>query len=149
MSASKLRVYHKLQIAAHRVRKAADRDLLAATGVNTAQAAMLAVVEAEVSKNGSVTQREVARQLGLNESAVTSMASRLKNMSLLLRAPDADDVRAWSLRLSGEGRAARMRTEQPFRRINQIIENTLSADEIVRFADYLSRVATAFDKGER
>ncbi len=142
MSASKSRLYHKLQIAAHRLQKVADRALLAEAEINTAQAAVLAVIGAQ----GSATQRDVAGQLGINESAMTPMVGRLLEMGLLKRVRDDDDVRAWRLLLSDNGRSALKRVEQPFRHINQKIEAVLTAEEIMRLADYLKRIAATFDK---
>lgn len=123
--ASKSRLYHRLQLAAHRVQKSADRALLAAAEITTAQAAVLTLVA-----RGAVSQREVAMQLGLNESALTAMAQRLLGMGLLERVRDEADARAWQLRLSGDGRAALKRIDQPFRGINQTIETALTPDEI-------------------
>lgn len=141
-AASKSRLYHRLQLAAHRLQKSADRAVLAAAEITTAQAAVLMLVA-----GGAVTQRDVAVQLGLNESAVTAMARRLLGMGLLERVRDEADARAWQLRLSEDGRAALKRIELPFRRINQTIETVLSPEEIAHFADYLRRVAATFDDG--
>ena len=77
MSASKHRVYHRLQLAAHRLQKAADRAVMAAAGITTAQAAVLSIVAAD----GPVTQLSVARKLGLNESAMTAMIARLRDVA--------------------------------------------------------------------
>ncbi len=140
MSAQKARLYHRLQIAAHRVQKAADRALLEAAEVTTAQAAVLAIIAAQAP----ITQREIAGQLGVNESAVTAMANRLLAAGLLKRFRDAADARAWRLELTGDGRAALKRLEKPFKRVNQAMEEVLSAEEIARLADYLSRIAKAF-----
>ena len=140
MSASKSRLYHRLQLAAHRLQKSADRAVLAAADITTAQAAVLMMVA-----GGAVTQREVATQLGLNESAVTAMARRLLGMGLLERVRDEADARAWQLRLSDDGRTALKRMELPFKRINQTIETALSPEEITHFADYLRRIAATFD----
>ena len=140
MSASKSRLYHRLQLAAHRLQKSADRAVLAAAEITTAQAAVLMLVA-----GGANSQREVAVQLGLNESAVTAMARRLLGMGLLERVRDEADARAWQLRLSDEGRAALKRIELPFKRINQTIETVLSPEEITHFADYLRRIAVAFE----
>ncbi len=142
MSASKSRLYHRLQLAAHRLQKSADRALLAAAEVTTAQAAVLTLVA-----RGAATQREVATQLGINESALTAMTQRLLRMGLLERVRDEEDARAWQLRLSGDGRAALKRIEQPFKSINQTIETVLDPEEIAHFADYLQRIASAFDEG--
>ena len=140
MSASKHRVYHGLQVASHRLQKAADRAIIAAAGITTAQAAVLSIVASE----GSASQRSVARKLGLNESALTAMTMRLRNLGLLDRLPDEVDSRAWSLRLTADGRAALKRIEQPFRQINQKIEKALDADEIAALADYVNRISDAF-----
>jgi DNA-binding MarR family transcriptional regulator len=140
MSASKSRLYHRLQLAAHRLQKSADRAVLAAAEITTAQAAVLMLVA-----GGAVSQREVATQLGLNESAVTAMARRLLGMGLLERVRDEADARAWQLRLSDGGRTALKRIDLPFKRINQTIESVLSPEEIAHFADYLRRMAVAFD----
>ncbi|HZR75370.1 MarR family winged helix-turn-helix transcriptional regulator [Bradyrhizobium sp.] len=139
--ASKSRLYHRLQLAAHRVQKSADRALIVAAEITTAQAAVLTLVA-----RGAVSQREVAMQLGLNESALTAMAQRLLGMGLLERVRDEADARAWQLRLSGDGRAALKRIDQPFKGINQTIEAALTPDEIAQLADYLQRIASAFDE---
>ena len=141
-NAKNLRLYHCLQQAAHRVQKAADRALMAAAEITTAQAAVLTIVAAQ----GGVTQREVAKALGLTESAVTGMVARLLNTSLLERTPHDLDVRAWQLRVSARGRATLKSIDKPFRAINATIEDTLEAEEIARLADYLQRLATAFEQ---
>jgi len=98
-----------------------------------------------VAARGGVTQREVAKQLGLNESAVTGMVARLLNMSLLEREPHDSDARAWQLQVSPRGRATLKSIEKPFGAINSVIEDTLEAEEITRLADYLRRLAAAFE----
>ncbi len=99
MSASKHRTYHRLQLAAHRIQKAADRVLLNAADVTTSQAAVLSIVAAD----RPVTQRIVAKQLGLNESALTAMISRLLALGMIERMRDEDDARAWRLKLTADG----------------------------------------------
>jgi MarR family transcriptional regulator, organic hydroperoxide resistance regulator len=142
VSASKHRIYHRLQLAAHRLQKAADRALLSAANVTTSQAAVLAIVG-----GGPVMQRSVAKQLGLNESALTAMTSRLVLLGFLERKRDATDVRAWQLELTPDGRAVLKQIEKPFKRINQQIESILSAEDLAQLADYLQRIGEAFDEG--
>jgi MarR family transcriptional regulator, organic hydroperoxide resistance regulator len=143
-SASKTRVYHRLQLAAHRAQKSADRALMAAADITTAQSAVLLLTSAG---DGGVTQREVATQLGVNESGMTAMVRRLLDMGLLERVRDETDARAWRLQPSDDGRAALKQIEPPFRRINQTIEAALKPDEIAQLADYLTRIASAFEDG--
>jgi DNA-binding MarR family transcriptional regulator len=140
MSASKLRIYHRLQLAAHRIQKAADRVVLQASGVTTAQAAVLAVVAAD----RDATQRSVARQLGINESAVTAMVARLLDMRLIERIRDDADARTWRLRLTAEGRAGLKKIEAPFRRINERIEAAIDPDALEQLANHLGRIGETF-----
>lgn len=140
MSALKHRLYQRLQLAAHRVQKAADRGLIGAAQVTTAQAAVLAVIAAA----GSATQREVAGQLGLNESAITAMATRLLRLDLVRRERDPADPRAWRLQLSDKGRDALARSAAAFEHINGTLESVLQPDELSALAEYLQRIQTAF-----
>ena len=143
MSASKHRVYHQLQVASHRLQKAADRACIAAAGITTAQAAVLSIVATE----GSASQRSVARKLGLNEFAMTAMTTWLRHLGLLDRLPDAEELRGPEP-AKADGRAALKRIEQPFRQINQKIEKALDADEIAALADYVKRISDAFEEPE-
>ena len=138
--AQKARLYHRLQLAAHRLQKEADRAVMDAADITTAQAAVLAVV----SLHEPAPQRLVAVELGLNESAVTAMVGRLLKLGLLDRVRDADDARAWRLSVSKDGRAAMKRIEKPFRGVNARIEDALSDKEIAQLADYLARLGKAF-----
>jgi|CXWL01.1.fsa_nt_gi DNA-binding MarR family transcriptional regulator len=142
MPKRKPRLYHALQMAAHRARKAADSAVLDAAGITTAQAAVLAVI----AESGPVAQRAVANLLGLNESAVTAMVARLMDIDLLVRVRDAADARAWRLSLSPSGRQALERAATPFRKINGAIESALSPAEAAQLADFLTRVGKAFAK---
>jgi DNA-binding MarR family transcriptional regulator len=142
MNASKLRLYHRLQIAAHTVRKAADRTVLDAAGISVAQAAVLTVA----ASGPNVTQRNVAAALRLNESAVTAMVSRLLKLRLLARTQNDSDSRAWRLCLTSSGEAALRASRNAFAPINARIERKLSALEIEQLAGFLDRIADAFEE---
>jgi DNA-binding MarR family transcriptional regulator len=141
MNASKLRLYHRLQLTAHAMRKAADRVVLEAAGVTTAQAAVLTIVAA----GETVTQRDVAGALRLNESAVTAMVARLIKLRLLERVRSGTDSRAWCLRLASAGQAALRISRGSFASINARIESELSQQDIKQLADYLDRLSAAFE----
>jgi MarR family transcriptional regulator, organic hydroperoxide resistance regulator len=143
MNASKLRLYHRLQIAAHSFRKVADRAVLDAAGITVAQTAVLIVA----GSGPNVTQRDVATALRLNESAVTAMVSRLSKLGLLKRTPNENDSRAWRLCLTGSGETALQASRKSFAAINARIESKLSELEIEQLAGLLDRIAGAF--GER
>src|SRR4051794_36083846 len=140
MSAHQTRLYHRLQIAAHRVQKAADRALLGAGGITTAQAAVLLLVASQQP----VAQRPIAKQLGLNESAMTAMMTRLERMKLLARTAHTDDARTWQVRLTAKGRTALARVRAPFDQINARIDAALAGADLTRLADELARLGAAF-----
>ena len=144
MPASKHRIYHRLQLATHRLQKAADRSLLDAAGVTTPQAAALATIDGQ----SSVTQKGVAKQLGVNESAMTAMINRLHSMGLVEKVQVENDARAWQLRLTEDGRATVLKVRRPFAKLNRKIEQALNPDEVARLANYLERIANVFEVSE-
>ena len=142
MNASKLRLYHRLQVAAHAVQKAADRVVSAAAQLTTAQAAVLTIVAA----GDGVAQRDVAIALHLNESAVTAMVLRLVKLRMLERVRSKDDTRAWHLSLSKRGRTALAASRAAFVSINGRIESQLSEREIEELVGYLERLTLTFQR---
>lgn len=143
MSARRTRVYHRLQLAAQLVKRAADREVERAAGLTTNQAAVLSVL---VETDGA-TQKEVARRLGHTESAMTPMARRLERLGFLERRPSDADRRAWCLYVTKPGRAAHAAIAPGFARVNRTIDRRLAGDEVEALADALDRLIDAF--GER
>jgi DNA-binding MarR family transcriptional regulator len=107
MSAKDLRFYSRLQLAAHALKKESDRRLLDVAGVTTAQWSALNFV----SSAEAVTQTSLAKELGLNDSAITAMVRRLIDLNFLERVRDENDGRAWLLNLSALGFAAIEKTK--------------------------------------
>lgn len=142
MSAAQHRLYHRLQLAAQRAKKAADRALVEGEGLTAAQGAVLAVIAAE----GGPSQRGVADLLGLNESAMTAMIGRLLTLKVVERRASQEDARAWSLVLTPSGEAALLRIETAFAAINEELGSTLNAQDADRLADYLTRIEAAFSR---
>lgn len=103
MPESDQRLFFLLQRAAHRLRLDADRRCLAAAGITTAQLGALFAIQEHPD---GLTQRDLARALGLRESAVTSLAARLAAADLITRTAHPDEHRAVVLRLSESGLAA-------------------------------------------
>lgn len=140
MSASKLRLYWRLQLASHFLKKRADKELLSESKITTAQIGVLSVIA-----NGSdVTQKVVATALGLNESAVTAMMKRLTRMGLVERRQSETDGRAKILQLTDTGRHVTQTIHPPFKEINERIEAVLTDQEIENLADYLTKLTDAF-----
>ena len=140
MSASKLRLYWRLQLAAHFMQKQADRDLLDNDNITTAQFGVLSAI----ANREDVTQKDVAQALGLNPSAVTAMVKRLLKLGYIQREGSQSDGRAKILTLTEEGARIVKNTQPPFQKINEQIENILSGDEIENLGDYLERLIKAF-----
>lgn len=131
------RLYHLLQTAAHRLKTRADRDSQGSAGVTAAQAAVMFVIQRE----GGTTQKAVARQLKLNESAVTGMVGRLMEAGLVSRAPSATDGRAWTVALSPEGEAALDRFRVNLDALNADLTAALGGEaEVARFGRMLRAI---------
>lgn len=132
--AGRERLYHLLQTAAHRLKTRADRDSQGAAGVTAAQAAVMFVIQRE----GGTTQRRVAEQLKLNESAVTAMVGRLMEAGFVTREPSPTDGRAWTVSLTPQGLAALETFRVNLDLMNTEITAALGGeDAVVRLADGL------------
>ena len=138
--AHELRLYHRLQLAAHLANKAADRAVQAATSLTVAQIAVLNVVEL----TPHATQRQVAAQLGVNESALPPMVKRLCDDGLLVRKRSAHDTRAWALRLSDSGRSVLRAAREPFATINATIGDALSDRQVRDLCEMLDLLIESF-----
>jgi len=141
LSAREQRIYFLLQQAAHRLKKTADRSLLEDGGLTTAQAAVLRLV----SESGDASQRELARTLRLNESAMTAMVGRLSRRRLIRRVRDPDDARSRRISLTEAGREALARSASAFAAINSTLDDALGATRIDRLATDLRAVIDAFE----
>ncbi|WP_269716691.1 MarR family winged helix-turn-helix transcriptional regulator [Caulobacter sp. NIBR2454] len=130
-------VYHLLQVVAQQLRKQADEAGMAAAGVSAAQGAALFAIE----RSPGLSQREVAKALKQQESAVTTMVSRLLAAELITRTPRSNDPRTLSLDLTDKGREALVRLRAELDEINRGIADALSPDELEVLAPALERLA--------
>lgn len=137
MSISDERIYHLLQLAAHRMRVYADEKCLAAAGITTAQAAALRIV----SGKPGITQRGVALALKQRESAMTAMVRRLCDARLLERQERENDSRAWALFLTAKGEAALVDIKGPLNQINERLSIAVGSKDAGQFAEILRLLA--------
>lgn len=142
MSARRLRLFHLLQLAAHKLQKEADREISSVTNLTTAQAAVLSAVKV----TDGTTQKQVAIALGQNESAITAMVARLERLSYISKTRNRHDPRAWQLSITDTGLDAIRETKRPFSRINKLIESELEPDEVLALADMLKRLSKRVDE---
>lgn len=140
MNAHEHRIYFLTQLAAHRLRKMADRRVSAAAGVSTTQAAVLGIIDSD----GPLSQRDIARILHQNESAITAMIGRLRKAGLVSRVRSERDGRSWLVELTDDGRAARDRIVPAFTGVNQLLDAALG-DQATQFARQLEAVIAALD----
>jgi len=141
MSASKHHVYHRLQLAAHALKKNADRVVLESANLTTAQAAVLGVVRS----GKQLTQKEIATQLNLNESAVTAMVNRLMKLSYLERQRSESDARSWLINVSANGLAALTAMQGPFSKINETLDLAIPSTQMDDLVDCLNKIIDAFE----
>lgn len=124
------RLFFLLQRAAHRLRTVADRRCVAAAGVTTAQLGALLAVREEAD----VTQRGLARTLGLRESAVTALVARLVKAGLVARRAHPREHRAVVLELTAGGHAALRAAQPEIDRFNRELRELLGDDGFLRTA---------------
>lgn len=121
-----LRLYSRLQHAAHALKKSSDRALLSVSDISTAQSAVLVTI----NDSERPSQRLIAQTLGLDEASVTTMISRLMKLGYVERRRDPDDGRAWLLSLSPAGEAVLARIAEPFMQINARIDKIIGHHDI-------------------
>ncbi len=140
MSAHKERLYFLLQIAAHRLKTEADNALIDAAGLSTTQVAVLNLI----ASSDNLRQRDLARQLKQNESAITAMVTRLMKADLVVRRRSETDARTWLLELTDKGKKTLKRAEKPFKEINARLDATLGKKGIKELAKQLDSIAESF-----
>ncbi len=141
MSASKTRIYFRLQRAAHRLKTEADAALMRDCGLTTAQAAVLNII----SEGGPVTQKHVAETLSQRESAITAMAGRLVKSGLITKSRSEADSRAFELRITAAGANALQTTRTTFGAINGALDDKINAKDMDALADSLDKVLDLFE----
>lgn len=141
MKAQELRIYSRLQVVAHQLKKAADRRVLSSTGLTTAQIGVMAIIKAQ----GKTNQRLISQKMGLNESAVTALIAKLKAMDLIKRERSQEDKRAFEIALTQQGRERLASSAEPFQEINRKISNALSDQDIELLDGILRKVSEQFE----
>ncbi|MBL4906164.1 MAG: MarR family transcriptional regulator [Sneathiella sp.] len=140
MSASKHHLYHRLQLAAHVLNKAADKAVLESANITTAQAALLGIVRS----GRQVTQKHIASTLSINESAVTAMVNRLLKLGYLQRQRSTTDARAWLVSVSDSGLEALKSMVEPFSEINAILDDAIPSEKMDDLVIYLKKITNLF-----
>ncbi|NUP18134.1 MAG: winged helix-turn-helix transcriptional regulator [Streptomyces sp.] len=138
MSEPDLRLFFLLQRAAHQLRTGFDRRLLAAAGITTAQLGALYAVRDEPG----ITQQQLARVLGLRESAVTGLVGRLTVAGLVVKRAHPREHRAVVLELTAPGSAALDAAQPEVDRFNTEARTLLGDDGFTRTAEAMRALAS-------
>ncbi|MDN0198558.1 MarR family winged helix-turn-helix transcriptional regulator [Streptomyces sp. S.PNR 29] len=133
------RLFFLLQRATHQLRTVADRRCLAAAGVTTAQIGALFAVH----DRPGITQRQLAGTLGVRESAVTALVTRLTGAGLVAKRAHPREHRAVVLELTGDGHAALRAARPEIDRFNGELRALLGDQGFNRTAAALERLVQA------
>lgn len=95
---------------------------------------------------GSALPSEIADELGIPRSTMTSLRSQLHGRELIVVEPDPDDGRARRLRLTKRGRSVVRALRRIEKRIDRAILSALDEGEEEWFEARLARVTTALRK---
>lgn len=142
MSAKDQRLFFLLQTAAHRLKKAADAAMLDASGLTTAQAAVMAIICGEEQ----VSQRQIASRLKQRESAIGAMAERLIKAGYITRTRSETDRRAWILEPTKTGRKALAAMGTAFAPVNALLDEAFPGDEAGRLGENLRHLIGLLEK---
>lgn len=139
------RFFYLLHRAHHALLKAADFQLLSELNVTSAQMGALFFLR----KNDGCLLKELSRGLGLNNSAITGLASRMEAQDLVERRACERDGRASRLYLTDPGRE-KAEAGIPFvREMNALLEEDFKEEELDAISRFLERVIERAQKAER
>lgn len=131
------RLFFLLQRAAHQLRTSADRRCLEAAGITTAQLGALFAVHDQPG----ITQQRLAHTLGLGESAVTALVTRLIKADLVSKKAHPNEYRAVVLELSEAGEDALRAARPEINRFNAEVRALLGDEGFERTAVALHELA--------
>ncbi|MER5792887.1 MarR family winged helix-turn-helix transcriptional regulator [Streptomyces sp. NPDC001980] len=131
------RLFFLLQRAAHQLRTTADRRLLSAAGITTAQLGALLAV----SDEPGITQQRLAQVLQQRESGITALVRRLTDAGLVTRHRHPSEHRAVVLELTERGAGALALARPEIDGFNAELRALLGADGFTETAAALHRLA--------
>lgn len=139
------RFFYLLNLARHHVFKAAERAAQAELGVSAAQLGALTAIAA----GPDLSQRELARTLGYNESAITALLRRMIDAELVERVASEDDRRVQRIRLTTRGADVVRRSKRVLARFNATLMDGFDEAELDVAARFLSSAIERFGSEER
>ncbi len=135
------RLFYLLNMARHRVYKFADKHAENELGVSITQLGALLLLQ----DNEGCLLKDIAKALGLNNSAVTGLGNRLEQNGYVIRKPCAQDGRAFRLYLTKLGKDKVLKAKPLIQQLNQAICADFSDEEIKVIVKFLTHLMRHFE----
>jgi DNA-binding MarR family transcriptional regulator len=123
------------QVGAHAAKRFAER--LEPLGITPPQAGILRML----ARSGGLSQRDLAERLGIHPSRLVALLDEMQTKGLLVREPNAEDRRLYSLQLTAAGRERMAELGRVARQHNEALCGGLSVEEQAQLESLLSRIA--------
>lgn len=120
-----------------------DRALMQVSGISGPQAGALFYLE----KHDGCQQKDMAKGLKLDTSAITGMVERLTKKGLIEKQRSELDKRAFTLHLTQEGRAALAQVQPMLDQFNQHMLDKFGKEKLEHFCEVLTELMTLGQKG--
>ncbi|MGA7522154.1 MAG: MarR family transcriptional regulator [Acidobacteriaceae bacterium] len=123
------------QVGAHAAKQFGER--LEPLGMTPPQAGILRML----ARFAGLSQRDLAERLGIHPSRLVSLLDELETAGLLVREPNAEDRRLYSLQLTPAGRERMAELGRVARRHNEALCGALTLEERTQLESLLNRIA--------
>jgi MarR family transcriptional regulator, organic hydroperoxide resistance regulator len=134
------RLYYKLNMAQHLLSKRVDSELASSLGIKTVQ---LGAVFFLLEHDGCML-KELSAGLGLNNSAITTLVTRMEEAGLLSRESCSVDGRAYRIYLTKKAKSIGQKAKPLAKGLNKKHGQGFSDEEIdtvIRFLDSITSIA--------
>lgn len=141
-------VFRLSQSPSHLLRRAEQfaADLFAKSELNDGVTLRQTVLMAAIGESEGASQSDLVRTTGVDRSTLAEMMARMEKRGLIARAAAADDGRAKSVRLTGEGRRRLAAALPAIRAVDRALLAALPAGQRGAFQAILSGLAESADR---
>lgn len=141
-------VFRLSQSPSHLLRRAEQfaADLFARSDLHDGVTLRQTVLMAAIGEAEGASQSDLVRTTGVDRSTLAEMMARMEKRGLIARAAAADDGRAKSVRLTGEGRRRLNDALPAIRAVDRALLAALPVSQRAAFQSILSGLAESADK---
>lgn len=137
------RIYFLLSQAQHKMSLQVDRALMQVSGISGPQAGALFYLE----QHDGCQQKDMAKGLRLDTSAITGMVERLAKKGLIEKQRSETDKRAFTLHLTQDGKAALEKVQPLLDQFNQHMHDKFGQEKLEHFCEVLTELVSLGQKG--